>query len=474
MIGKRDGGHRWTDRSRQISPTATAENAERRTSVGMFMYPGGQSHGFDICEVAMELVNRGVNVFVSVINYDIKPFQRYIEKNSRNVEVAFYDGDYEAASRPDEDAKLWIVRYDPAATDDVREFEVSWLREKHENDSNFTQYTSEITYEDMLRDHKVTRVQMAMQHKDLAVQGKLLFGYTIKYCFDLMNSAISNSAFSSVDMMIIDPASNCASLSAVRFKKPFGIAVFGSLHPYISATSTIQPWVPTMNSGYLPSSMSVWDATANIIHGLKMKYVVLPKMSIGWCDLVEKMGIDTEFSISLTSTQCDRVIAYREQMSLVRVFFTELEAPREIYPSELFVGSLTTKPAKPLPLDDDGVAEFVNNADNGFIFISLGTQAAFEMKRTLMIRDAVESLNMRVVWKITGQSTAKEKEMLTRSGRVKLVDWVSQNDILGHPNIRAFFSHVGRHSLEEAAFHGVPLLIMPLFADQSEVWFPFL
>lgn len=34
-------------------------------------------------------------------------------------------------------------------------------------------------------------------------------------------------------------------------------------------------------------------------------------------------------------------------------------------------------------------------------------------------------------------------------------------DVLGHPNTRAFVSHAGLHSVYEAAFHGVPLAAVP-------------
>ena len=46
------------------------------------------------------------------------------------------------------------------------------------------------------------------------------------------------------------------------------------------------------------------------------------------------------------------------------------------------------------------------------------------------------------------------------------MSWLPQNDLLAQKNIKAFVSHVGHNSLYESAYHGVPLVAVPLFGDQ--------
>ena len=49
---------------------------------------------------------------------------------------------------------------------------------------------------------------------------------------------------------------------------------------------------------------------------------------------------------------------------------------------------------------------------------------------------------------------------------IEVVEWLPQNDLLAHKDIKAFVSHVGHDSLYEPAYHEVPLVAFPLFADK--------
>ncbi|KAJ7392212.1 UDP-glucuronosyltransferase 1-1 [Desmophyllum pertusum] len=43
---------------------------------------------------------------------------------------------------------------------------------------------------------------------------------------------------------------------------------------------------------------------------------------------------------------------------------------------------------------------------------------------------------------------------------------MQQNDLLGHKATKVFFTHGGLNSVLEGAYHGTPMVVLPLFGDQ--------
>lgn len=106
---------------------------------------------------------------------------------------------------------------------------------------------------------------------------------------------------------------------------------------------------------------------------------------------------------------------------------------------------------------------FVNgSADDGVILVSFGSvlRGATIPDHVRQIFLAVFSrLPQRILWKWENQSQPMP-------ANIKLSSWLPQQDLLGHPKVRLFITHGGLLSIQEAVYHSVPLIVLPVFADQ--------
>lgn len=67
---------------------------------------------------------------------------------------------------------------------------------------------------------------------------------------------------------------------------------------------------------------------------------------------------------------------------------------------------------------------------------------------------------IKVIWRIAGPVPKN------LGANTKTMKWLPQFDLLGHSQTRVFVSHCGMNGMNEGAFHGVPVLAMPLYGDQ--------
>ena len=132
-------------------------------------------------------------------------------------------------------------------------------------------------------------------------------------------------------------------------------------------------------------------------------------------------------------------------------------------PAVIQTGGLHCVPPKPLP---EELESFVDGSgDAGFIVVSFGsTLRGSDLSdgvRRLFL-STFNRLPQRVLWKWEDQTENDD----TIPSNVKLLPWMPQQDLLGHPKIRMFITHGGLFSMQEAVYHGVPFVALPVFADQ--------
>ncbi|XP_074525790.1 UDP-glucuronosyltransferase 2A2-like isoform X2 [Halichoeres trimaculatus] len=137
------------------------------------------------------------------------------------------------------------------------------------------------------------------------------------------------------------------------------------------------------------------------------------------------------------------------------------EFPRPTMPNIVYMSGFQCKPSKPLSKE---LEDFVQSSgEHGVIIMTLGTLVEkLPEDITEDIAAAFAQLPQKVIWRHKG------KRPSTLGNNTLLLDWLPQNDLLGHPKTKVFVAHGGTNGVQEAIYHGVPLVGLPLMFDQQE------
>ncbi|XP_005895066.1 UDP-glucuronosyltransferase 1-6 isoform X4 [Bos mutus] len=137
------------------------------------------------------------------------------------------------------------------------------------------------------------------------------------------------------------------------------------------------------------------------------------------------------------------------------------EYPRPVMPNMVLIGGSSCKKQGVLSQEFEA---YVNaSGEHGIVVFSLGSMVSeIPEQKAMEIADALGKIPQTVLWRYTGTPPPNLAK------NTKLVKWLPQNDLLGHPKTRAFITHSGSHGIYEGICNGVPMVMMPLFGDQMD------
>ncbi|CAH2090189.1 unnamed protein product [Euphydryas editha] len=136
---------------------------------------------------------------------------------------------------------------------------------------------------------------------------------------------------------------------------------------------------------------------------------------------------------------------------------------RPFLPNVAEVACIHCKESKKLHAD---LEEWIAGAgEAGFVYVSMGSSVKtnkMPLAAHRLFIDALKRLPQRVLWKQDG-----DQNMTDIPSNIRLYKWLPQQDLLGHPKIKAFVTHGGLLSMFETVYHGVPIITIPVFCDHD-------
>ncbi|XP_068085753.1 UDP-glucosyltransferase 2-like [Anabrus simplex] len=258
------------------------------------------------------------------------------------------------------------------------------------------------------------------------------------------------------DLIIYEPlGAECLLGLAKRFGSPPLIAISGLNHPQWVNDIVGNPDNPAyITNIFLPYTdrMTFLQKTNNFLLNMYMQYLWKMDIIPAYDDLSSQyLGP----SASIPSEEISKT-------SIVMVnTHPSFDYARPLLPSIVNIAGIHIKDPQPLPKD---LKNFLDEAKEGVIYFSLGTNLRSDKlrkdKREALL-SAFAELPQKVLWKWESDSLpGQPKNVIVRK-------WLSQRDILAHPNVRLFITHSGLLSTHEAIYRGVPMVGIPFFMDQQ-------
>jgi len=257
------------------------------------------------------------------------------------------------------------------------------------------------------------------------------------------------------DMLVIDGASPCPYIWAEKLGLPhISFLPVQPLQPILSIHHDVPMsparW-PCMGSGYNPYAPSFLGRLGNQM----TTYMTVAAWQVFTVQSSFAKAGMPELSYSAAARRSRAVLILSDPL---------LDHPAPMPSNVKSIGALLPHEGGELEIE---LAALLERAGGRSVYMSFGTTGVGGLSARPFIDVWAQLPNVTVIWKVSNASDAAFSEA-AKLPNVRLVEWVDQNAMLGHPDLGMFLTHGGHNSISEAAFHGVPILAVAIFGDQWE------
>ncbi|XP_049873577.1 UDP-glycosyltransferase UGT5-like [Pectinophora gossypiella] len=137
------------------------------------------------------------------------------------------------------------------------------------------------------------------------------------------------------------------------------------------------------------------------------------------------------------------------------------DPPTAYLPNVVEVGGLhLSRSDGHLPMD---LQKILDDSKHGVVYVNFGSNvrsSELPLEKKNAFLNVFKQLKQTVLWKWEDENFENKPDNLV------IRKWMPQKEILAHPNIKVFLSHGGLIGTQEAIFNGVPIIGIPIYADQ--------
>ncbi|XP_031829088.2 UDP-glucosyltransferase 2 [Nomia melanderi] len=224
---------------------------------------------------------------------------------------------------------------------------------------------------------------------------------------------------------------------------------------HVPAGNSYNPAVtPSIFSSY-PERMDFWQRLMNTVMVIKIGTTINGKLEVQ-----QRSYVKNHFNLDVSMEDLIKDVS----LYLVNSHHS-LNGVKPSVPSIIEVGGLhVSEKADP---NSPEVEKWLNESTHGCILFTFGSMVRIETFPKAFVEILYATFEkiapVRVLMKV-----AKKEDLLPGLPKnVMIQPWFSQISVFKHKNLKAFITHGGLMSFQEALYFGIPVVGIPIFGDQS-------
>ena len=246
-----------------------------------------------------------------------------------------------------------------------------------------------------------------------------------------------------------------AIVDAFALSRCYFVLIYRLGIPYGSMVTYYEPWL--LRNPSLPSATPFSLGAAYSDHMPLMERISNTWRLMEWT-LSPGLGqLDDGLVTQYAKDKPPVSLNYLASRSLIWLVNTDIciDYPRPLMPNEINIGGLTTRPARPL---HEELEHFLSTSTKDAVVVTFGDQVVIPARIYAVILEAFTKIkDLNFIWRYLHTFPDNIPS------NIKLMRWIPQNDLLGHPKVKLFITHGGPDGHFEALHHAVPMITLPLF-----------